>query len=94
MKNKKGQSIFVALAALCISFLNMGMTCCLCGHMHFVSFPGSLIGALAAWFAFLRGKDKRLISRVVIHMVVVVTTIILLKNIGDILWWGHDAILR
>jgi hypothetical protein len=47
MKEKKDQSMQVALVAFGISFLNMNLTCCMCGHMGWISLPGNVVAEKA-----------------------------------------------
>jgi len=94
MKKREDQSMLVALAAFGIAFLGMIMTSCACGYMSIISLPCNLLGAGGTWFAFLMGKDRLLTGRIVIDLTLVVATLMLLRNIGDILWWGHSPLFE
>jgi hypothetical protein len=94
-------TFLIALVGLGISMFNASVNRCTCGYLDFGSLPGSLIGAGMAWCAWFIWKDVKGIERevigfagrVVIGFACVITTVILLKNICFILWYGHDPIL-
>lgn len=88
-----GYQMLIALTALAISVLNASLTCCICGHIGFISLPGSIIGASASWYIFATRKKTGLLRRVVIYIACIVTTLLLFKNGCDILWLGHDPLL-
>ena len=85
--------MLIALLGIVISVVNVGLTCCICGHLDIISLPGSLIGLIAAWYAMFRAKDIKVFRRVVIGIACIVTTLTLFKNVCDILWLGHNPLL-
>jgi len=86
---KKYYSLLLALIGFGISGFSISV--CSCGYMTRSSLPGTLIGAVLTWYALFIGKDVKAIKRVVIGFACIITTLFLLKNIGDVLFWGHGA---
>ncbi len=83
-----------AVFGLVISYLNMMMTTCMCGHMSRISLPGSVVGAAMAWFAFAAPNRANWPVRVLVMLSAALTMFILIKNLGDVLWWGHEPLLE
>jgi len=94
MKTKGDKSRLVGVASLIFTIINPMLTMCACGYMDWLSLPGNIIAFTLAWKAFLAGRDKRVLTRVIITLACVITTIVLLKNGADILWYGHDPLLK
>ena len=94
MEPKEGRSRACGVAGLLLAIINPGFTSCLCGHMDWVSLPGNVIAVAFAWGAFLIGKDKRVLTRVLIGLACVLATLGMLENGVDILWLGHNPLLR
>ena len=85
--------MIIALAGFLVTMLNDSFTHCMCGHLHTVSLPGSIIGFAIACFPFVRAKQPGLARRIVIDACVILTGLDLIKNIGDVLWWEHSTLL-
>lgn len=80
---------FLALPPLLVS----PMTMCMCGHMDFVSLLFTLpAGVLASW-GFARREDRAEVWQILTGFVLIVSAGMLAKNLADILWFGHDALL-
>jgi hypothetical protein len=75
-------------------FLNVTFTTCACGHADWLSFPVNAFAFTVGWFLALKGRDSRLPSRFFAAAVCVLATVLFLKNVADILWLGHDALLN
>jgi hypothetical protein len=90
---KKDRTFVIAFVGFFISFVNLNLTCCICGYLDFVSLPGSIIGFALAWYALLMHKKFSITKRVITCFLCIVTALILFKNIADILWFGHNALL-
>ena len=84
----------LAFAGLILSSMNAIGTMCICGHLKPHSIPGSLVGALMVWWAFSAMRHVNIAVRIIVALTCVATTLILLKSIGDPLWWGAGALLR
>ena len=94
MQTNQDKSRAVALGALILAILNPGITVCACGYMDWVSLPGNFIAFALSWGAFMLGKDRRPLTRVLIVVACVMASIVLLKNFADILWIGHEPLLK
>ena len=76
----------VVLAAIALSFLP-----CMCGYLDLLALPFTAAAfaiALVGWIV----SRKPLPGRLVHMAAVVVTALVLAKNILDILWLGHDPV--
>jgi hypothetical protein len=69
------------------------MTMCMCGHTNWFTFPFSLAAATLSGWAWGR-KDYATLGRLVVIVLVVLASLLLFKNVADVLWFGHDALLR
>lgn len=69
------------------------MTMCMCGHMDWFSLPLTLAAASLSWWAFAR-KDQPPGWRLIVVVLVVLASLELTKNVADILWFGHEPLLR
>jgi len=69
------------------------MTMCMCGYMDWVSFPFTATAAWLSWWGFAR-KDRPSAWRLIVVMVVVLASLAVMKNVADILWLGHNPLLR
>lgn len=83
----------VGIMAILIGVGSYLLLSCACGHMERLSLIGSLPAFALAWVAFLMRKDSRPATRIVVALACLVTTIVLMKNLMDVLWLGHDALL-
>jgi hypothetical protein len=86
-------SFMIAMVGLAISIFNSMSLSCACGHLDFVCLPGNLIGLALAWYALLVHTKIGIFKRSGIDAACVFTTLILFKNIADILWLGHNPVL-
>lgn len=65
------------------------LTICLCGHLSEISLIFTVPAAVLAWWGFVRLKHGWGWRMMGIGMAVL-TGFTLVKNVGDILWWGHE----
>jgi hypothetical protein len=80
-----------ALAALLPLFF-VPATQCACGHLAPVGLLFSGPAASLAWWGFAR-KCAWSGWRVLVVAVVIVASIVFLKNAADVLWFGHAPLL-
>ena len=67
---------------------------CACGHLHTDALLTSTLGAGAAWFPFFRYERTRVYDRCLAVFFVFISTLIFIKNFPDVLWFGHEPLLR
>jgi len=61
--------------------------------MDWFSFPFTLAATSLSWWAFAR-KDRPTVWRLIVVVLVVFASLELMKNVADILWFGHEPLLR
>ena len=89
MSNKKKQYSELSALGMVISLIGLIFLSCCGGYMHWSALPSSVVGIIFAWVAFFRYENLKLHERAVIWISVIVTSLILFKNIGDVFLWGH-----
>ena len=75
-------------------WLATGAFSCMCGHLPAEALIPSVAGAILAWVGFSRHQYASLVIRMVAFLIVVIASCIFLKNLADVLWYGHNALLR
>jgi hypothetical protein len=65
----------------------------MCGYMDWFSFPFTTTAAWLSWWCFAR-KDRPSAWRLIVVLVVVLASLAVMKNVTDILWLGHNPLLR
>ena len=83
---------YLAIYSIFFSFFIRFFLACMCGHLGRGQLIGSAIVSFSSWYSFTRFKEKSIIKRIVIMMAVIISTVLLAKNLADVLWFGHDAI--
>ena len=73
-----------------VSFSGFIFFMCRCGYHGWEALPTSTIGAGIAWYAFVRHRKRRKLH---VILAVVIPSGVLVKNVLDILWFGHEALL-
>jgi hypothetical protein len=67
---------------------------CMCGHLPleatFLTVPAVILAA----FGRVSSSGCKSSVSIIATVVVGLTSLVLMKNISDVLWFGHDAILR
>ena len=66
---------------------------CMCGNLPIEALPFSLFGAVCVWCSALRYPTNSGERKAFVIFVVGLATFIFFKNICDVLWLGHDALL-
>jgi hypothetical protein len=81
-----------SVAALVASLVALALAPCGCGHLAraglLITVPATALG----WRALLVARESRFAPRAVMVMAAVVATLVLLKNVGDVLWFGHAPV--
>jgi hypothetical protein len=75
--------------------LVVGSSCttCACGCFDWTSFPFTLSAFGLACYGRVCNRNTELAGRVLLIFVVLLTALLFVKNVADILWLGHHAIL-
>jgi hypothetical protein len=81
---------FVLLSLLLLGFVPL--LPCMCGYLGKSAFSFTMPCAILAWYAFaMRGNTTRP-RKIVVVIILVLATMAFAKNVGDVLWYGHDPI--
>jgi dTDP-4-amino-4,6-dideoxygalactose transaminase len=64
----------------------------MCGHMGTVALPTNALSVVLAWYPFIRYERTSSEERGATVFVVVVVTFSFIKNVADVLWFGHDPV--
>jgi hypothetical protein len=67
---------------------------CMCGHLGGFALAVTLPASGLGCYGWIANKNRDLIWRGFLMFAVVLSAMVLLKNIGDVLWFGHEALLR
>lgn len=67
---------------------------CMCGHLGSEALFATLPACALAVYAWVSNANGNAVWRVLLIIVVVVVAIVFLKNLTDVLWFGHEALLR
>ena len=67
---------------------------CICGHLHTEALPTSGLGVVLAWYPFIRYERARILDRCVAVFFVLFTSLVFLKNVADVLWFGHEPLFQ
>jgi hypothetical protein len=78
--------------SLALSLLLTPFFPCACGHLPIESLPITVASCALGWCGYLYNQKKDF--RLVRILSVVIATILVVKNIGDIVWFGHAPLLR
>lgn len=76
-----------------LSVFTLMLFSCICGHLGMDALPTSTSGVMLAWFPFIRYSRTRIVEQCLAVFFVLIPTLIFLKNVADILWCGHNALL-
>jgi hypothetical protein len=92
MMNHPGPGRGWLLLGFVNSILLVPMLMCACENLSWFALLVTGFGVFAAWFPDINRKNSTLLIVLFAVLVRILTTVILLKNIGDVLWVGHDAL--
>lgn len=90
---KSENLLIAAVGGLFVSCMNETVNLCMCGHLNLTALPGSLLCSGVLLSLFIRSDSRNIFVRLVIDVCLALTVFILIKNVGDILWWGHEPLL-
>ncbi len=74
------------------SVLLVPMLMCACGNLSWFALLVTGFGVFAAWFPDINRKNSTPLFTLFAVLVRILATVVFLKNIGDVLWFGHDAL--
>ncbi len=77
-----------AIAMVCL----VPLTMCVCGHFDWISLTLAAPAMGLAWWGAAR--TGRGIWRVAMIIVVIASTVMVVKCAADLLWYGHQPLLR
>ena len=80
-----GFSLFVSLI-IAPSFM------CICGYLSAVALPITVFATVLAWVPAAQSIRHSLRPRLVILAIAVIATVVLVKNVADVLWLGHHPL--
>ena len=84
--------IAVTFLAFAIQIVNVSLFSCIGGLLDAAALPGGLVATVIAWWAWY--KDRTPVGRVVGAFVTIFVTYYFVANIHNVLWSGHEALLR
>lgn len=66
----------------------------MCGHLGPEALIVTLPALALACYGWLSNRNRDSIWRAFVIFVVVLSLVVFLKNAGDVLWFGHEPLLR
>ena len=81
-----------SLICAVIGLMLAGFFTCGCGHLDVLALPVTLPTAMCGWCAATTVRRGNLSHAILTIVICVLTTIVLLKNLADVLWFGHNAV--
>ncbi len=79
-----------SLIAVVIAVLGTPFFMCICGHIDRLGLSVTIPAGILAWWGFTRRQSP--VGRVFAMLVVVVATMVLIRNVLDVGWFGHNPI--
>jgi hypothetical protein len=76
------------------ALLVVAPTSCTCGYMGWFSLWFTVPAVAAVWWGMLRSRVRHVLARTLYVIVAAIVSTMLLKNIADILWFGHEPLLN
>jgi hypothetical protein len=73
-------------------FVFCGFLPCICGYLDRWALLVTVPGTVFAWFSVVLADKRRTLFLLGAVVVAIALSLILLKNVGDVLWYGHDAL--
>ena len=67
---------------------------CMCGHLYTDALPTSGFGVVLACYPFIRYERTLIFDRGLAVFFVLLPSLLFVKNVADILWFGHEALFR
>ena len=79
--------------SLILSFIGASVFPCTCGHLGREALFVLVPAALLAWWPFLFAREHWPFPRLGTIAAALASTLLLAKNVADILWFGHEPLL-
>jgi hypothetical protein len=83
----------IAVIGLGIALINAFMTMCMCGYLSRSSMPGNAVAFAITGLAFLRCRGS-LPARIAVGIAFICVSLLVFQNIHNVLWSGHNPLLR
>lgn len=80
-----------SVIAFVLDFLITPILPCACGHLSTIALPVTIAAAVFGWWGFCR-NTRFILWRLLALGNAIFVTLILAKNLGDVLWYGHNPI--
>lgn len=87
-------TVCLAIVAPFAAWINSGLFACTCGHLDRLALPGNGIAALLAWVGLLCTGNRQIAVRLCLDLLTALTTVVLVKNLMDMSWFGHNPVWR
>ena len=85
--------VFVGCAGFA-SFGSLIWFTCTCGHISPTALLFTVPAAVISWLTLFTVRSRGKLYAIMAVLVAVFTTLVLVKNSADTLWYGHEAIWR
>jgi hypothetical protein len=87
-------AIWPSAAGLVMSLAGMAVFPCTCGHLNVWSFMMTGPAVILGWLGFLRRLSPSWPLRMLSMAGVVMASLVFMKNVADVLWFGHEPLLK
>ena len=91
-ERRRVPGLHLALAGSPVSIFKYSLFSCIGGLINALGLPGSLVGAGLVWWGFARKGRRRLWARAIVVACVVCGTYVLVTNVHNVLWSGHNPL--
>ncbi|MGD8450542.1 MAG: hypothetical protein PVJ57_01880 [Phycisphaerae bacterium] len=93
VKPVRASPLWVVSVGVLVAIVQFGPAfMCTCGFFDRAAFILTVPLFVLAWWPFLLAREGRFLPRVVAIVAVVAATMLLFKNICDVLWLGHNPV--
>ena len=86
--------IWPSAAGLVMTLAGATVFPCACGHLNVWAFMMTGPAVILAWLGFLRRRSPSWPWRVVSMAAVIMASLVFMKNVADVLWFGHEPLLK
>lgn len=89
----KFRPLVLSLAGVLVALLNVSiLPTCMCGYMNALFLPGNLVAFALTSVGMLKGE--KFVHRLLATGLFIFVSFILFVNIHNVLWSGHNPLLR
>ena len=91
----QGKGVRAPLLVGCAGFASLGSSVwfsCMCGHISPIALVFTVPAAVVSWLTLSTVRSRGTLFAIMTVLVAVFTTLVLVKNLADTLWYGHEAI--